>query len=413
VREAEITDEFWASSRPLVLVAVFLPCVGPKEVAMSVMVRRMAVLLTAILFLPVLLAQDLCGETSASADQAARVRIVRVEGSHYEVGFQLGTELKANLVRSVRWMQEQKDWESRRAEAQLFLAISKEHVPEYVAEVQGAADAAGLELGDLFTTICEEIGDPNYRPTKGCSDLIASDDVTRDGSVLVAHNNDTHSSTEERVTIIHYRVDGEPEIVGVGYGGLGMSVGYNSAGISLTGNQLDSNDMRPGVPRMLLVRKILAANSIVEAIEAAILKPRASNYNQVITDANGEAYSIEGSATDYEALYAEDGYLVHTNHYTSLPMRHFEFEREWIASSIVRYNRGRRLMKNQLGKITVESLTEMLSDHVGHPRSICRHGSGVKTTFSVVIDLTSLTMYLAWGNPCESDYAEYRLIAKE
>jgi isopenicillin-N N-acyltransferase-like protein len=361
------------------------------------------------LFLPHLPAQDLDGEPDASE----KVRVIRVEGSHYEVGFQLGTQLKANLVRNVRAMQEQEDWEKVRAEAQLFLQYSKQHVPEYVAEIQGAADAAGLELGDLFSTICEEIGDPNYRYTRGCSDLIASDDVTRDGNVLAAHNNDTHSSTQEHVTIVHYRVDGEPEIVAVGYGGLGISVGYNSAGLSLTGNQLDSNDMRPGVPRMLLVRKILSAKTIVEAIDAAVLQPRASNYNQVISDSNGEIYSIEGSATDYEPLYAEDGYHVHTNHYTSPPMRHFEADRQWIASSIVRYNRGRRLLKGNLGKITVQTMMEALSDHVGHPRSICRHGKGVKTTFSVVIDLSTLTMYLAWGNPCEEEYLEYKLLAKE
>ena len=380
---------------------------------MSALGRRMIVVLATGLFLSVLLAQNLGGEVTASADTAARVRVVTVEGSHYEAGYQLGTELKANLRRSVKWMQEQDDWEKVRAEAQLFLQYSKQHVPEYVDEIRGAADAAGLELGDLFSTICEEIGDPNYRFTRGCSDLIASDDVTRDGNVLVAHNNDTHASTEERVTIIHYRIDGEPEIVAVGYGGLGISVGYNSAGISLTGNQLDSNDMRPGVPRMLLVRKILAAKTIVEAIDAAVIQPRASNYNQVISDSNGEIYSIEGSATDYEPLYAEDGYHVHTNHYTSLPMRHFEADRQWIASSIVRYNRGRRLLKGNLGKITVQTMMEALSDHVGHPRSICRHGTGVKTTFSVVIDLSSLTMYLAWGNPCEEEYAEYTLIARE
>ena len=374
--------------------------------------RLVVVLLTAGLLMSVLFAGDLDGESSTSAEHAAGVRIVRVEGSHYEAGYQLGTELKANLVRYVRWMQEQDDWEKVRAEAQLFLQYSKQHVPEYVDEIQGAADAAGLELDDLFATICEEIGDPNYRYTRGCSDLIASNDVTRDGHVLVAHNNDTHSSTQEHVTIIHFKIDGEPEIVAVGYGGLGISVGYNSAGISLTGNQLDSNDMRPGVPRMLLVRKILSARTIVEAIDAAVLQPRASNYNQVISDANGEIYSIEGSATDYEPLYADNGYHVHTNHYTSLAMRQFEADRQWISSSIVRYNRGRRLMKNQLGQITVESLQEMLSDHVGQPRSICRHGSGVKTTFSVVIDLTTLTMYLAWGNPCEEEYLEYRLLPK-
>jgi isopenicillin-N N-acyltransferase-like protein len=48
-----------------------------------------------------------------------------------------------------------------------------------------------------------------------------------------------------------------------------------------------------------------------------------------------------------------------------------------------------------------------LTDHASRPKSICRHGSEVKTTFSVIINLTAKTMLLARGNPCESTYYEY------
>jgi isopenicillin-N N-acyltransferase-like protein len=342
-----------------------------------------------------------------------QVPVIHVKGSHYEAGYQIGTQLKKNLLQEVAEMKAAPDWKKVRAEAELFLAYSRKYLPEYVAEAQGAADAAGLELEDLFPTLCEELGDENYRFTKGCSDLIASNDVTADGSVLAAHNNDTSPSTQESVTIIHYQVDGEPEIVAVGYGGLGISVGYNSAGISLTGNQVDSNDMRVGVPRLLLVRKILAARTIGQAIDAAILKERASDYNQVITDRNGEIYSIEGSATDYAPLYSTDGYLVHTNHYVAPWMRKFEFDPQGITSSIVRYNRGVRLLKNNRGRITVDLLKQFLADHVNYPGSICRHGTYVKTTFSVIINLTSGTMLLARGNPCEVKYNEYKFFTHQ
>lgn len=342
-----------------------------------------------------------------------QVPVIHVKGSHYEVGYQIGTQLKKNLLQEVAEMKADPDWKKVRAEAELFLAYSRKYLPEYVAEVQGAADAAGLELEDLFPSLCEELGDENYRFTKGCSDLITSNDVTADGSVLAGHNNDTSPSTQELVTIIHYQVDGEPEIVAVGYGGLGISVGYNSAGISLTGNQVDSNDMRVGVPRLLLVRKILAARTIGQAIDTAILKERASNYNQVITDHNGEIYSIEGSATDYAPLYSTEGYLVHTNHYLAPWMRKFEFDPHGITSSIVRYNRGVRLLKNNWGRISVDLLKQFLSDHVNHPGSICRHGTYVKTTFSVIINLTTGTMLLARGNPCEVKYNEYKLITQK
>ena len=341
------------------------------------------------------------------------VPVIHVKGSHYEAGYQVGTQLKNDILRDVADMKKNPDWMKVRAEAELFLAYSKKYLPEYVTEVKGTADAVGLELEDIFPSLCEEIGDENYRYTRGCSDLIASNDVTADGSVLAAHNNDTAPSTQDSVVIVHYQVEGEPEIVTVGYGGLGISVGYNSAGISLTGNQVDSNDMRVGVPRLLLVRKILAAKTLGEAIDAAILKERASNYNQLITDASGEIYSIEGSATDYAPLYSTDGYLVHTNHYIAPWMRKFESDINGITSSIVRYNRGTRLLKKNLGRITVDKLKEFLSDHVNYPGSICRHGKGVKTTFSVIINLTTQTMLLARGNPCEVKYKVYNFFTKK
>lgn len=375
----------------------------------------LSILLLLFCVQPVLLWPEEGQKTSLTAPALKEIPIpvIHVKGSHYEAGYQIGTQLKSNILQEVAQMKKREDWKKVRAEAELFLAYSKKYLPEYVAEAKGTADAAGLEIEDLFPGLCEEIGDVNYRFTRGCSDLIASNDITADGSVLAAHNNDTSPLYQDSVTIIHYQVEGEPEIVAVGYGGLGISVGYNSAGISLTGNQVDSNDMRVGVPRLLLVRKILAAQTLGEAIDAALLKERASNYNQVITDASGEIYSIEGSATDYAPLYSTDGYLVHTNHYVAPWMRKFESDPNGITSSIVRYNRGVRLLKKNLGGITIDKLKEFLSDHVNYPGSICRHGKEVKTTFSVIINLTTQTMLLARGNPCEVKYNQYNLIEKK
>jgi len=343
--------------------------------------------------------------------EGSKIPIIHVKGTHYQVGYQIGTHMKSQLRELIQQSKEyveketDLDWNDIRAPSQIFLEFSRKHMPEYVEEMQGAADATGIDLVDLFSEMCEEIFSKNY--LKGCSDLIASGDVTADGSVLVAHNNDTSPNLEKYAVVVHYQVDGEPEILAVGYGGLGISVGYNSAGISLTGNELSMNDMKMGVPRMLLVRKILSARTIGEAIDAAIFQPRASNYNQVITDENGEIYSIEGSGTDYEAIYATDGYLVHTNHYVSPRMRKYELDPRDITTSMVRYNRATRLMKNNKGKISLDMLKGFLKDHVNRPGSLCRHGEEVKTTFSVIINLSTKTMFLARGNPCESEYYEY------
>ena len=69
-------------------------------------------------------------------------------------------------------------------------------------------------------------------------------------------------------------------------------------------------------------------------------------------------------------------------------------------------------MRNAAPKITVEKLQAFLADHVNRPGSICRHGERVKTTFSVIINLRTLKMLLARGNPCEVAYAEYDLLTR-
>jgi isopenicillin-N N-acyltransferase-like protein len=347
----------------------------------------------------------------AAAAETARIPVILAKGTHYQAGYQIGTQMKAQLQEMIQQSKgdvaksKDRTWEDIRGQSRLFLEFSKKYMPEYVEEIKGAADATGIDLVDLFSEMCEEIYSKDY--LKGCSDLIASGDVTADGSVLAAHNNDTSPDIEKYTVAVHYQVEGEPEILAVGYGGLGISVGFNSAGISLTGNEVSMNDLKLGVPRLLLCRKILAQRTIADAIDAALFQPRASNYNQVIADANGEIYSIEGSATNYEAIYATEGYIVHTNHYVSPRMRPYEADPYDITSSIVRYNRANRLMKNNRGRISVEMLKTFLQDHVSYPKSICRHGKEVKTTFSVVINLTTKTMLLARGNPCESTYYDY------
>ncbi len=347
-----------------------------------------------------------------------RIPLIVVKGNHYEVGYQIGKKLKDYLHETMKiekeWVKEDSEmsWEDVRAQAKLFLSYSEVHVPEYIEEIKGIAEGAGIDFIDLFSEVCEEIYYKNFLK-RGCSDLIASNDVTMDGSVLVAHNNDTSPQWEQHAVAIHYQVEGEPEFIAVGYGGLAISIGYNAAGISLTGNELSMNDMQPGVPRMLLVRKILAARNLTEAINASLLRPRASNYNMVITDSSGEIYSIEGSATDYEALYGLEGYLVHTNHYLAQRMRKYELDPYDITTSMVRYNRANRLMRNNRGKITIDMIKEFLSDHTNYPGSLCRHGKEVKTTFSVIINLSNLQMLLARGNPCSNPFYEYQLERKE
>ena len=80
-----------------------------------------------------------------------------------------------------------------------------------------------------------------------------------------------------------------------------ISVGWNGAGLSLTGNELAPNDERVGVPRLLMVREQLTARTLDEAVAMALRPDRASSYNTVFAHRDGRVVNVEGSATDAES----------------------------------------------------------------------------------------------------------------
>ena len=67
-------------------------------------------------------------------------------------------------------------------------------------------------------------------------------------------------------------------------------------------------------------------------------------------------------------------------------------------------------------KHTLKTLQAIQRDHINYPASICNHPTEEdrlldreKTIAAIVIDLTSLAMHVAWGNPCQNTYQTYYL----
>jgi len=201
----------------------------------------------------------------------------------------------------------------------------------------------------------------------------------------------------------------EPQFLGVSPGGLAYSAGFNAAGIGLTGNEVESNDVRAGVPRLLVVRAILAAQRMEEALDACLLPQRASSYNNVVGDDHGEVYSMEGSATDLEPIYIVGDILAHANHYVSPSMRRFEADPAGASGSIIRHNRAWRLLRENYGRLTPALFQDLLADHANYPGSICKHGLTTVTVFSIIVRLEDRTAWIGRGRPCDTTWEEHKL----
>ena len=353
----------------------------------------------------------------ASEVKAKVLREVSASGSHYNIGLSIGKQCRDQAMRSQRRFKAAVERSPGAtvqkvvARAKLTLPLSREFCPEYVEEIEGYADGAGLDSDLVYAMLSDP---PSLG--EGCTDIAVNARWTKEDAVYAAHNDDVEPYNLQDLAILRVKPEDEPGFIGVSYGGIYPSVGLNSAGISLTGNALVPNDTRPGVPKVFACRKVLRAKGLNEALRWSMPEARGHSFNNIICDRSGEIHSMEGSATTFDALYAHEGYLVHTNHYISPRMWKFEKDMHTRMSSVMRFNRASRLVREQLGQVEVRTFKEIFSDHVGHPESICRHADPALsendqtvTVFSVVFDLTNRAAWICAGNPCEGEYRKYEI----
>ena len=308
------------------------------------------------------------------------IPLVRAHGTHAEAGAAIGAATRAAIRRRVTG--EHLELATR------YRDVTLEHLPWIVEELDAAAEAAEVDPLALFAASVEELEPGTAR---GCTDVV----VGR----LVAHNNDLDAADEQDVVAIEWRVDGRPAAFTLGIGPW-ISVGWNEAGLSVTGNELDPNDERVGIPRLLQVRDVLTRITLDDAVEAVLHPARASSYNWVLASPEG-AVNVEGSATAAEVRPLED-VLVHTNHYEEPPMQRFARRRDH-AGSRARYARAHELAAAST------PLAEILRDHANAPSSICRHGDadGTKTVFWCLADVEARRIEYGRGNPCASTAQVY------
>jgi isopenicillin-N N-acyltransferase-like protein len=160
---------------------------------------------------------------------------------------------------------------------------------------------------------------------------------------------------------------------------------------------------------------VLGARTPADAIRQTLVSQRAAGYNHLLAHESGELYNVEVSARHFAILYAEDGALVHTNHYLAPKMQLIEAESDELIATRVRYHRAHRLL-NLTEKHTVKSIQSIQKDHINLPDSICNHADTElnpldreKTINAIVMDLTSRVLHMSWGNPCENIFHTFHL----
>lgn len=353
------------------------------------------------------------------------IPLIQVSGSHREMGRQIGEAMREQVIHSINNARKlldntydtlQLDWDGALIQARKYLPFAEERYPQYVDELRGIAEGANVNFGDLTMVNSMEAVTTDALHLTKCTSFAVNQDRTANGKVLIAHNEDWIPEDEPDIYIIHARPEHELPFLAMSYGGLLPNIGFNAAGIAQCCDSVYPTDSRIGIPRVVVSRAVLAADTPSEAIRKALVSKRAAGYNHLIVHESGEIYSVEVSARHFAILYAENGQIVHTNHFLDKEMRAIECDSEELIATRVRYFRALRLL-TATDQHTIKTLQAIQKDHINQPDSICNHAiDGMpldreKTITALTMDLTSRQMHATWGNPCENIFCTYQLDA--
>jgi isopenicillin-N N-acyltransferase-like protein len=294
-----------------------------------------------------------------------------------------------------------------------YLAATERVAPEVVAELRGMADGSGVPFAELFVMNATAELNQEVGRFEECTVAGVTQSGTADGSVLLAHNEDATAGWADLTYLIRAEPDDAPAFAAFTYAGLLLHQGVNAAGLASVGNALYARDAHPGIPKLFLYRRAIAQRTIEDAIRAVTDPTRAFGNNHLFANADGDVYDVEVSGCDWALHHAGNRFLVHANHFVSPDLAHLDRDED-LLNSRLRQKRIERLIDAAWGTITPGSLRAIVSDHANYPKSVCKHHTpdsdlDYGTIGSLVIDVSTRTLWACSGNPCRAEWREVRV----
>jgi len=284
----------------------------------------------------------------------------------------------------------------------IFLPRIKEWAPDLVEEMEGIASGANSDLPSIMlvnarTEILQlakrEKGLSDDEPD-GCTGAVILPEATRHGRLIHGQNWDWNADCADTSIVLRIKRDDGPDLLTfTEAGGLARS-GFNSAGIGITANYLESDrDYRDlGIPLPFIRRRALEAKHFALAIKVVATTPKSGSNNMIVSTAEGFAVDLECAPDEAFSIYPDPDMIVHANHWQSMVAlsKLREAGLQDVPDSLYRDQRVRRALEARRGDIVIDDLREALFDDFGTPFSVCRppirkEGGNLSATVAMVL----------------------------
>lgn len=261
-------------------------------------------------------AQSMAESSSQAVSYKSGLRIVRLKGDPYSLGFQHGrlipTEVKGFVDQILGYFGSYVKIDLlEKIGVKLWLAMAWKDAkpfisPDYIEELKGLADGSGVELSRLYQV--HAIPDRTYT----CANFAAWHRATDGGRLIHLRNLDwsIESGIQDYATVFVVRPEGKQAFVNIGWSGfVGVITGINDRRISIGQIGAETTEATfAGEPIAFLMRRTLEENDNLNgAVETIVTADRTVGINYVLGDAlMGKGTVIETNAKEARVFQAND-----------------------------------------------------------------------------------------------------------
>jgi isopenicillin-N N-acyltransferase like protein len=374
---------------------------------------------------------------------------VQARGSYRELGRAVGEAARDQVRASVAFFQDgfpamtggRLTFAQAELEAEAYGAQARRWLPQYVEELDGLAEGAGVPFSQLLVLNCGEeltsaepavgeapdaasrgadgapVGAGTKRPPVG-GDRCTALAVVSAGRHVVGHNMDWYVIDAVNNVLFDLTVPDGTRLMGIAGAPYLLMLGMNSHGVANVSNSVYSTDNRLGIPNAFVRRWSIEAPTVEEARARGLHAARARGTNHFLADRDGRLWDTETSATGHADVdHSATGSMAHTNHYASPDMAPFEGSE--FEESRVRLRTAERMLAEGIvnGDEPVGLVARVLRCHEPSPRqAICGHpDEGLTaaeqgmTVGSMICDLDERRLLVCAGPPCESPYQTFSM----
>ena len=306
-------------------------------------------------------------------------------------------------------------WDETKAYAAAYIPVIEKMMPEVLEEARGIAEGAGTGLEELMVlnTRYELTQYPSKLPE--CTTAAVLPEASADGGTYLIKNWDYRPGVLDKIVLVHLEDEKGTRILGLTEAGQLIREGFNSNGVGLCNNMIQSiyDTAGSGIPVTFLRRRVLASGCLEEAYGWLVHAARCVSNNMLLVDGkHGRAVDIEAYPGGHDEIYPRDGIVAHANHFVVHPAIDALKSRPKNRDSRLDY-----LLRTHRGKIDPDCIKECMKDHEYYPEAICNHSNhpgedpmkGLMTVASIIVDFQKQQAHVCYGNPCEGQYKVYDL----